>query len=136
MKGLILSLLLVSSTPVYAQEAGIVIAIRGTVNTQNSFLNQGDKIHVGDAITTTSNSFAVLQFTDGSKLTVRPSSVVVVDEYSYDTGEDKAQFSVVEGGLRIVTGAMAKNNPNDYLVKTPVALMGVRGTEFSILLVD
>ncbi len=27
---------------------------------------------------------------------------------------------------------MAKNNPENYKVKTPVALMGVRGTEFAI----
>ena len=47
---------------------------------------------------------------------------------------DEATLSLVEGGLRVITGAMAKNNPENYKVKTPVALMGVRGTEFSIFL--
>jgi hypothetical protein len=29
---------------------------------------------------------------------------------------------------------MAKNHPDHYKVKTPVALMGVRGTEFAVML--
>ncbi len=33
-----------------------------------------------------------------------------------------------------VSQAMAKTNPENYKVRTPVALMGVRGTEFSIML--
>ena len=47
---------------------------------------------------------------------------------------DEATLNLVSGGLRVITGAMAKTNPENYKVRTPVALMGVRGTEFSIQL--
>ena len=71
----------------------------------------------------------------GAKVTVRPDSTLIIEQYLYAGGEDdEATLNLVSGGLRVITGAMAKSNPENYKVKTPVALMGVRGTEFSIML--
>jgi hypothetical protein len=129
-----------SSTPVLSADgSGIVVASRGTVNAESSgesrALKQGDKIYVEDKISTGDKSFAVLQFVDGAKVTVRPNSAVVVEQYVYDgEGDDVGTLNLVEGGLRIITGAMAKTNPESYKVRTPVALMGVRGTEFAVML--
>jgi hypothetical protein len=98
-------------------------------------LKQGDSVYVNDEILTSTRSFAVLQFTDGAKVTVRPDSKLVIENYLYAGNDnDEATLSLVSGGLRIITGAMAKTNPENYKVRTPVALMGVRGTEFSIML--
>jgi len=84
---------------------------------------------------TSNRSFAVLQFTDGAKVTVRPDSTMIIEQYLYAGNDsDEATLNLVEGGLRVITGAMAKSNPENYKVRTPVALMGVRGTEFSIML--
>ena len=69
-------------------------------------------------------------------MTLRPNSEMYLEEYSYMRGEDNAKFNLISGGLRIVTGVIAKSDPDRYLVQTPVALMGVRGTEFSIQLLD
>ena len=98
-------------------------------------LKQGDFIYVNDEIMTTNRSFVVLQFEDGAKVTVRPDSTLIIEQYLYngDAG-DEAELNLVSGGLRVITGAMAKNNPENYKVRTPVALMGVRGTEFSVML--
>jgi hypothetical protein len=98
-------------------------------------LKQGDDIFVTDEITTGDKSFAVLQFVDGAKVTVRPNSAIIIEDYVYNgTDEDVATLSLVSGGLRVITGAMAKSNPENYKVRTPVALMGVRGTEFAVML--
>ena len=71
-------------------------------------------------------SFTVLQFLDGAKVTVKPNSEIVIEDYVYNgNADDRATLSLVSGGLRVITGAMAKNNPENYKVKTPVALMGV-----------
>ncbi|WP_420640449.1 FecR family protein [Candidatus Leptofilum sp.] len=129
-----------SSVQVFAAESsGIVVASRGAVSAfgggQVRTLSQGDQIYVDDRITTGDKSFAVLQFIDGAKVTVRPNSSVVVEEYVYNNNEDdEGTLNLVEGGLRIITGAMAKSNPESYKVRTPVALMGVRGTEFAVML--
>ena len=136
---LVLALL---SGPVLAQQedsSGMVVASRGEVialsNGGSRELKQGDFIYVNDEIMTSNRSFAVLQFEDGAKVTVRPDSTLIIESYLYNGDDgDEATLSLVEGGLRVITGAMAKSNPENYKVRTPVALMGVRGTEFSIML--
>jgi hypothetical protein len=135
-------LLVVLTGPVVAQtqdSSGMVIASRGEVIAMSDGgsreLKQGDFIYVKDEIMTSNRSIAVLQFTDGAKVTVRPDSTMIIEQYLYAGNDsDEATLNLVEGGLRVITGAMAKSNPENYKVRTPVALMGVRGTEFSIQL--
>ena len=137
---LTLLLLALLSGPVVAQDqdsTGMVVASRGEVialaTGGSRLLKQGDFIYVSDEIITSNRSFAVLQFEDGAKVTVRPDSTLIIESYIYNgDGGDEATLSLVEGGLRVITGAMAKTNPETYKVRTPVALMGVRGTEFSV----
>lgn len=128
-------LLLVLSFNAWA-EVATTVAIRGQVFANEVQLFQGTKINKGETIVVADKSFAVFLFTDGAKLTVRPNSTVVITEYSYEAEKEAAEFNLVAGGLRIITGAIAKEDPENYKVRTPVALMGVRGTEFSIQLVD
>ena len=118
---------------------GMVVVSRGTVTavtgSSERALKQGDHFYIHEQITTAEKSFAVLQFVDGAKVTVRPESELIVEEYAYNTGEENsAMLNLVSGGLQIVTGAVAKSNPENYKVKTPMALMGVRGTEFVVQL--
>jgi len=141
--GLTVAVLLSAASAVFAEEenAGMVVASRGEViamsNGGSRELKQGDFVYVDDEIMTSNRSFAVLQFVDGAKVTVRPDSVMIVETYLYNgNSEDAATLSLVSGGLRVITGAMAKSNPENYKVRTPVALMGVRGTEFSVMLCE
>lgn len=130
----------VFATEAFAADAkGLIVASRGTVIATGAAdareLKQGDEIFVEDSIMTGPKSFAVIQFLDGAKVTVKPDSEIVIEDYVYNgNAEDKATLNLVSGGLRVITGAMAKSNPENYKVKTPVALMGVRGTEFSVVL--
>jgi hypothetical protein len=142
-KTLVATLLLaLLATPAVAQQedsTGMVVASRGEVialsNGGSRELKQGDFIYVNDEIITSNRSFAVLQFEDGAKVTVRPDSTMIIETYLYNgNAGDEATLNLVEGGLRVITGAMAKSNPENYKVRTPVALMGVRGTEFSVIL--
>ena len=142
-KTLVATLLLaLLATPAVAQQedsTGMVVASRGEVialsNGGSRELKQGDFIYVNDEIITSNRSFAVLQFEDGAKVTVRPDSTLIIETYLYNgNAGDEATLNLVEGGLRVITGAMAKSNPENYKVRTPVALMGVRGTEFSVIL--
>ena len=129
----------VSTVAVAEESSGMVVASRGEVsavaNGDSRELKQGDFVYVNDEIQTSARSFAVLQFTDGAKVTVRPESKLIIETYLYAGNDnDETTLNLVSGGLRVITGAMAKNNPENYKVRTPVALMGVRGTEFSIML--
>lgn len=145
-KRMIVALLLALSAVVYPiaqakDSTGLVVAARGTVSAEANGvqrpLKQGDSIFEEDQVATGDKSFAVLQFQDGAKVTIRPNSAMIIEQYAYNSSEDDAAtLTLVEGGLRVITGAMTKRNPESYKVKTPVALMGVRGTEFRIMLCD
>ena len=136
---ILLGALAASPLAIAQDSSGMVVASRGEViamsNGGSRELKQGDFVYVNDEIMTSNRSFAVLQFTDGAKVTVRPDSTMIIEQYLYAGNDnDEATLNLVSGGLRVITGAMAKTNPENYKVRTPVALMGVRGTEFSIML--
>lgn len=138
-----LLLMMVVTAPVLgtADSTAILVASRGEVMAENSgearSLARGDGINESDRVITGDKSFAILQFVDGAKVTVRPNTVLDIKQYVYSGAEgNAATLSLVEGGLRVITGAMAKTEPESFKVETPVALMGVRGTEFALVLCD
>ena len=136
-------LAVVMITPVMgtADSTAMLVASRGEVIAESGdeqrFLTRGDAVHESDRIITGDKSFAVLQFIDGAKVTIRPNTVLDIKQYVYNGGsKNAATLSLVEGGLRVITGAMAKAEPESFKIETPVALMGVRGTEFAVVLCD
>jgi hypothetical protein len=139
-----LLLLLLFAIPSFAADlseftAGKTVAGRGNfyILQEDGSLNQlglAEEIQVSDTIVTDEKSFVVIQLTDGTKVTIRPNSRLTIEEYYFYGDDSKATLSITEGGLRVLTGAITKHNPDNFTVKTPVALMGVRGTEFSLVI--
>ncbi len=124
-----------------ADAAGTVVLAKGTVSAQLGSaearsVDKNAEVFVGDTITTATKSYAVIRFSDGGKVTVRPDSVLVIDAYAFGGSNDGTALNLVKGGLRALTGAIAKTNPDAYRVNTPVATLGVRGTEFDIRLCE
>ena len=142
--GITLTALLAAAVtmPAFGQDAtALLVASRGDVfaemDSERRTLARGDAVQEEERIITGDKSFAVLQFVDGAKVTIRPNSVLDIKQYVYNGGdENAATLSLVSGGLRVITGAMAKAEPESFKVETPVALMGVRGTEFAIMLCE
>ena len=128
-----------SSLSAAGGDTGTVISTHGTVTAKVSGqyrpLKSGDEFFINARIITGDKSFVVLQFEDGASLTLLQDSAVVIESYRYNaTEQDAAILRLESGGLRFVAGAMAKSNPAGYKVRTPVALMVIRGPEFAISL--
>lgn len=124
-----------------AETAGTIVAFKGRVSASDVSglareLKKGDEVNVGDTIRTGTGSYVVVEFVDGAKATIRPDSEMKVDRYTYGTGDDGAVINLVKGGLRAITGSIAKERPESYKVQTNVATLGVRGTEFSLRLCE
>ncbi len=121
--------------------AGRVVFVEGAVSAQAAdgtlrLLGTGAEVAVGDRIRTGSRSHALLEFDDGSKVTVRPGSVFVVERYRHGGDRGEALFALLKGGLRALTGAISKLRPDAFQVRTPVATLGIRGTEFDARLCE
>lgn len=101
-------------------------------------LAKGATVRVGDTIETNAGR-AWLRFTDGGYMSLQPGTEFRVDDYHFagedDTGE-KGLFSLLKGGMRAITGFIGHRNRDAYRVNTPVATIGIRGTEYLAQLGD
>src|SRR5262249_45970639 len=93
---------------------------------------RGSPISVGDTVTTAKGGMAQIKMGDGAIIVVQPESKLTVAEFSYagrEDGTEKVQFRLEQGGFRSVTGAIGHTNKGNYMIETPIAHIGVRGTD-------
>ena len=119
---------------------GTIKVVTGLVNLQtaegkNKFASAGTQLHVGDVINTQAKSTSVLEFIDTTQVALRPNSRFVVENYEYQPEQpiaDKAEFKLVKGGLRTLTGLIGKRGSADaFSLKSETATIGIRGTDFT-----
>jgi hypothetical protein len=115
--------------------SGTVILAKGVViamgsNSVNRILAKGAPIGEGDVINTSKRSFAVIRMIDNTKLTLKPETTVAIGTFSLEKGKEEACINLVKGGLRTVTGLIGKRRPEGFQVDTPIASIGIRGTDF------
>jgi hypothetical protein len=94
---------------------------------------RGGALSPGDRILIGAGGLAQLRFSDGGMLSLRANSELRIDAYAYRGERDAAANSVLQllkGGLRAITGAIARLNRSEYRVVTATATIGVRGTDF------
>jgi hypothetical protein len=94
---------------------------------------RGGPLAPGDRIVTGADGLAQIRFSDGAMLSVRANSDLKIEAHSYRGESDSLATTVlqlVRGGLRAITGAVARVNRSGYKVVTPTATIGVRGTDF------
>ncbi len=103
-------------------------------------LKSGNVIYLHDTLRTESDAKAQIVFTDDALMTFVPNTEFTVNDYHFDpkgSGKDDSYImGLVKGGFRTITGLVAKANPEGYKVITPVATIGVRGTDYAVFLKD
>lgn len=95
-------------------------------------LAKGSTLSAGDTVRT-ARGRAQIRFTDGGYTSLQPNTEFRIDDYYYDakkTEESVGFFSLLKGGLRTITGVIGKIRKKAYQLSTPVATVGIRGTEY------
>ena len=128
---LLISVNIASASPL----SGKVLLVKGIVSAtsaagENRLLAKGQAVGKGDRITTTAKSFIVIKMEDNTKITLRPDSAIVIGEFEDEAGKESATLELVKGGLRTVTGLIGDKKPEAFKLKTGVATIGIRGTDF------
>ena len=135
---LLVALLLAFPFCISAEDSvGLTVVSRGDVEITTggtvSPLGRGDFVFEGARIVVGERSFAVLQFVDGAKLSLRPESSIVVERYRFfGNGSDTATLKVLSGGLRINPGAISSNNSAAYRIRTPSGSLMLSEAEGSL----
>ena len=125
--------------PARAESAGKVLSADGDVlvlrGSQILRLSRGAAVESGDQIHTGSDGKVLIVFTDSGLVWIRANSDYVVDEYSYaQGGREAAFFSLLKGGARSVTGLIGRRTRSNFRLRVPVATIGIRGTDFSVVM--
>ncbi|HET9045692.1 MAG TPA: FecR family protein [Casimicrobiaceae bacterium] len=94
----------------------------------------GLHLQTADVIKTGSDGSVGITMSDNSLLSAGPNSVLSLDRYAFDTTTNNGNFdsSLRKGTLSVVSGRIAKQSPEAMTVRTPTAILGVRGTEFAV----
>ncbi len=142
-KGFLLATMLMMPMIVSA-EAGKVMFVFGQAwldsadGTHQEVVN-GMSFESGDHFKTAANGRVQLLLADGGLIALKPSTEFVIEKFSYagsgaETGvtdsQDQSFFSLVKGGFRSITGAIGQKDKSAYRVRTPVATIGIRGTDY------
>ena len=71
---------------------------------------------------------------DNSLLSAGPNSILSLERFEFDptTSEGRFEARLRRGTLAVVSGRIAKKSPQAMTVRTPSAVLGVRGTEFVV----
>ena len=96
--------------------------------------NLGARVQQGDVVKTGADGSVGITMSDNSLLSAGPNSVLALDQYAFDTTTNQGRFdaSLAKGTLAVVSGRLAKQSPGSMTVRTPSAILAVRGTEFVV----
>lgn len=117
-----------------AEQVGVSAAVRGNVELiqpgETRQASSGAPVHFQEKILSATDSGMQLMLFDKTTLTVGPESEIVIDEMVYDPsgGNSSLAVTVAKGAFRYLSGEIAKQNPERVSIKTPMGVIGVRGT--------
>jgi len=132
---------LLASIPGWAAPAAEVTHLSGILSAKkpdgsSKVLAVRSVVEEGDLLTTEKGTYARMKFRDGGDVVLRPNTQIKVESYSFEEAKpesDGALLSILKGGMRMVTGLIAKRNRDKISLRAPSATIGIRGTHFGAL---
>lgn len=95
----------------------------------------GTSIHESDRLVTESNGHVHIRFIDEALVSVRPDSRLEVARYRYNPEypqQSAIRLNLEEGVTRSISGQGASAARERFRLNTPIAAIGVRGTDFVV----
>jgi hypothetical protein len=96
-------------------------------------ISQGTEVYLNELVRTGTAGMAQLLFADHTNLSVAPITEIRLDKFVYDPNAKSGNVVLVavEGAFRFITGRLPSHN---YSIATPFATLGIRGTEFIVVM--
>jgi hypothetical protein len=141
---LIATLLALVCLPVLAQadnsasRAGIVKVVNGDVRIRDALgeraLKSGDAVFENARLISAKDAYASMILRDGTTLVLGSNSQFEVQKFAFDatTQNGNILVNLLQGSMRMLTGLIAKVNPELIQVKTKTLSVGIRGTDFIV----
>ncbi|MCD6306073.1 MAG: FecR domain-containing protein, partial [Deltaproteobacteria bacterium] len=140
---LIVLALTVLSLPLTAHAAQLIGKITRLTGTATIYrvdvkdpikVSRGMHVHLGDRIKTGAESRLRIELNDGSILSMAENADLNLDHFEFDPKEEKrsASFKMDIGKVRVFAKDLLKFKKKDFKIRTPTAVVGVRGTVFLV----
>lgn len=98
-------------------------------------LARGDRVALGQTLETGGNGHVHLRMVDNAFVSLRPNTRFRIEDYNYDSldsANNRVKFVLEKGVARSITGSAGQSNKRNYRLNTPVAAIGVRGTDYVV----
>lgn len=136
--GWLLAAALLGAPPLMAAEpAGRVITTVGVVTAVDADgndrpLSRNDVVYPGERIETGSRGRIQVRFRDDGLIDLKPETAFEIEQYRVREEDEGGSvvFNFLRGALRTITGAIGSAVDDEYTMNTPVATIGVRGTDY------
>jgi len=127
----------VAGSPVFAAETigkaeKIEKSVSGEVDGAKRDLKVPDEVHRDEMIRTGNEAQGHFRFSDETDLKLGPKASLKLDAFVF-SGKKDAAMELVSGSMRFVSG---KGPKGSYLIRTPVATIGLRGTTVEVTVRD
>ena len=99
-------------------------------------LGKGDRLYAGDTVQSGDNGAAQIIYRDRSRMAVRVNTTFKIETYEFDNKNESigsSVFSLLSGALRAVTGLIGQANKENVTINTPLATIGIRGTDHEVV---
>ena len=138
------SLMALSSSYAYAQTAvtttaaGVAKIVTGDVRVNDAqgerALKSGDAVFENTRLIAGKQSSASVVLRDGTTLVLSENSQFNIQTFSFDatTQNGGMLVNLLQGSMRMLTGLIAKLNPEAIQLKTKTLSVGIRGTDFIV----
>ena len=98
-------------------------------------LSSGAPVYAQDRILTETNGHVHIRFIDQALVSVRPDSQLEIVQYDYNPDQPRLssiKLNLQEGVTRSISGRGASTARDRFRLNTPIAAIGVRGTDFVV----
>ena len=119
-------------------EIGQIKVAKGQVSVERKGQAQAARVGMllepADILKTGSDGSVGITMRDNSLLSAGPNSILSLERFEFDATTSQGRFDarLRRGTLAVVSGRIAKQSPDAMTVRTPSAVLGVRGTEFVV----
>jgi len=130
----LLLLVLSAASAAAATQVGSVARVQGTctgtIDAETRTLVAGAPVYRDEILATGNDARLAVTLDDGTVLTVGENARLKIDAFVFDPAGANTLHATVAGAFRYVSGALSPDATRTASVTTPVALIGVRGTDF------
>ncbi len=119
----------------HAADAGKIIFVAGAAQAGDRPAVQGAQVEEGQMLSTGADGYIYVKTADNGLFILRPQTKARIVTYHIDTqnpANTRVKFELLSGTARSRSGEAVKHARQNFRFNTPVAAIGVRGTDFTV----